>query len=598
MGWRRPELGFAVAMAFLQGTTAVAAALSFDRLYVDLDYGGNGRPGWVRAGDMDNDGDLDIVAGGGYALYVYESEPATNSWTRHGNLDGTQGIGANGGVVFDVDADGDLDVVCAQYKDDLGWWENPGPPLTSTAWQFHVLSNESRYLHDLIVADLDQDGTVEEFVANLNAGYWNASITLKWFRPGADPTALWESHTIEPNRSEGAPHGHAGMDVGDVDDDGNVDLAYSNGWYEAPDDPAGSWTWREVSQIYGISNALLRDMDGDDDLDLVVSAGHHGSGVFWLRAPDDPVNGSWSQQTVDSEVHHPECLAVLDLDEDEDLDIVSCDLFFGEAPGEPGWDEEVHNIYVFEKVGTSASWNEQNIAPDSYPSHLLQMVDMNLDGKMDIISEATGTSVVSYYENMTPGLGCIDDIHEPDDSCGDAPLVALAESYAHLHCDEDWVLVDTIGGATYEAMTYGLEGGADTALELYDPGCGAFVTSDDDSGPGLGSLLTWTALSAGQYALRSIEVGGYGNGLGYDLRLECILDCGVCSAPDDLELANDTVTTSVTYEACNSISAGTAYVVDAPGELTLRAGNRIVLEKGFSVLGGGTLVLEIDRTLR
>jgi hypothetical protein len=86
--------------------------------------------------------------------------------------------------------------------------------------------------------------------------------------------------------------------------------------------------------------------------------------------------------------------------------------------------------------------------------------------------------------------------------------------------------------------------------------------------------------------------------MGYDLRIECILDCGVCSSPDDLELANDTVTTSVTYEACNSITAGAAYIVDAPGELTLRAGNRIVLEKDFSVLVGGTLVLEIDRTLR
>ena len=30
----------------------VRAQVSFDRTYVDLAYGGNGRPGWVRPGDM------------------------------------------------------------------------------------------------------------------------------------------------------------------------------------------------------------------------------------------------------------------------------------------------------------------------------------------------------------------------------------------------------------------------------------------------------------------------------------------------------------------------------------------------------------------
>ena len=31
---------------------------NFSREYIDTNYGGNGKPGWVRAGDMDLDGDL------------------------------------------------------------------------------------------------------------------------------------------------------------------------------------------------------------------------------------------------------------------------------------------------------------------------------------------------------------------------------------------------------------------------------------------------------------------------------------------------------------------------------------------------------------
>lgn len=381
----------------------------FHRRYIDLDYGGNGKPGWVRAGDIDLDGDRDLVAGGGYALFVYENGGEADGWQRYGSLDGTNQIGANGAELFDVDGDDDLDVVSALYNSNLGWWENPGPPLSDAPWAFHVLSTESRYLHDLIRVDLDGDQVAEEFIANLNAGYWSANITIKWYRPGADPTSAWEQHTIEANRSEGAPHGHAGLDVADIDGDGDRDLAYANGWYEGPTDPTGSWTWHQVTTEYGISNVLARDMDEDDDLDLVMGAGHHGEGVFWYEQPDGSPFGAWAEHEIDAQVHHPECLQSVDLVSDGDVDILTCDLFFGEDPGEPNWNEEVHSIYLFENLPGDDSWQESVLSPNSYPSHQLQIDDVNQDGIWDVISESAGTSVISYYENaMKSGYFTLD----------------------------------------------------------------------------------------------------------------------------------------------------------------------------------------------
>jgi len=371
----------------------------FNRYYVDQDYGVSGGPGFVRAGDMDGDGDLDIPAGGGRYMCVYENDgdPARPNWTKHGTLDGTGEDGGNGACVFDVDSDGHLDIAFAKYYGDLGWWKNPGGPLSSDPWEFFRLAGTTYYLHDFMLADLDRDGTARECIANLNSGYWNCDIQVIWYTPSASPTELWESHVVEPGRNEGSPHCHAGLDTGDVDQDGFLDIAFSNGWYEAPDETTGSWAWHEVTTIYGISNTLLRDMDSDGDLDMIVSAGHHGQGVYLLFCPSDPIGETWIESSVDDAVVHPEGLAALDLDGDGDIDIVSCDLDFDR------WSQEVHHVYVYENTGTpfSPSWRKQDVSGGSYASHKLQMVDMNEDGRMDIISEGCGYGVVSYYENMT-----------------------------------------------------------------------------------------------------------------------------------------------------------------------------------------------------
>lgn len=395
---------------------------SFNKSYPDTNYGASGKPGWARAGDMDNDGDVDIVVGGGRGLFIYKNNGSAGGWQRYGNLDSTNEMGSNGAVLYDVDKDGNLDVVTAQYYSNLGWWENPGGALSNDAWTFHVFRSESYYLHDIIVVDLDKDGKVEEFVTVLNKDYWSADSKLMWFRPGANPTELWESHVIETGRRETA-HGHSGLDVGDIDKDGHLDVGFSNGWYEAPDNPTSSpWIWRQVSDVYGISNTLLEDMNGDNRLDLVMSGGHHGQGVFWYENDGSPKSGAWKRHNITpvsgditqrhvysasapDHVHHPECLGLEDMDGDGDTDVVTCDLYFGEDPGEPGWNEEKANVYIFENKGGSLAWTKHNIVPNSYPSHLLQLVDINNDGKLDIIGEGSGNGNVNYFENRSSGAG-------------------------------------------------------------------------------------------------------------------------------------------------------------------------------------------------
>ncbi len=428
-----PVLQFHLTMMMAMVLPALSSQLgAIDFVFTDLNSS-PGNVGWVLAGDMDNDGDLDLVAGGGNHLQVYENDGFASGWQRFGNLDITQSIGANGAVLFDVDGDNDLDVISAKYNNDIGWWENPLEQfgeLANGIWPFHMIDTTlDAYMHDILVADLDGDGVAAEFVMNTGRnGYWNTFIIVKWYRPGPDPTAPWESHIIENGgdglgRYEELPHCHAGIDVGDIDGDNNLDFVFSNGWYEAPDDPTSTWIWHEVTQHYGISNTLAVDMDGDQDLDLLMSAGHHGVGVLWMENVDATA-GQWAEHIVDPIVEHPEGLAVQDLDGDGHLEILASELFF------EFWTQLVHNLYLYEDDSGSGTWSKVNLVPNGRNSHLFQLADINEDCNIDIIHQTAGDFWVVYMENISNLTPCEQEFRRGD--CNVDGTVNIADAIFNL----------------------------------------------------------------------------------------------------------------------------------------------------------------------
>jgi hypothetical protein len=66
-----------------------------------------------------------------------------------------------------------------------------------------------------------------------------------------------------------------------------------------------------------------------------------------------------------------------------------------------------------------------------------------------------------------------------------------------------------------------------------------------------------------------------------------------CTINFDYTLQSHTITTAETYEACRTITAGPDVTVASTGNLTLRTGESITLDNGFSVESGGRFTAEI-----
>jgi hypothetical protein len=346
--------------------------------------------------DLNGDRRLDIVSGESW----YEAPAWTKRPIREINFNG-QYIDNFADVPIDVDGDGAVDVVQFGYfSTNFVWLKNPG--RRGGAWRATEIDAGFPTEFALLV-DLDNDGRARELLPQFD----RPNAPLNWY---SLQDGGWTKHAVS-DRS----YGH-GIGAGDINGDGRADILTPRGWFESPTDVrAGSWTLHDTDWFqhpiapsgsargrgaapaaappaaqFGFMHVL--DVNGDGRRDVLTSMAHD-YGVCWFEQNAD---GTWTQRVIDNTWSQAHASALVDLNGDGQLDLVTGKRYLAHNGSDPG-EREPMGLYWYEfrrpstgaqGGGTSVVWTRHIV---DYGGRMgggmqIDVKDIDADGDLDIVS--------------------------------------------------------------------------------------------------------------------------------------------------------------------------------------------------------------------
>jgi hypothetical protein len=174
----------------------------------------------VAWGDWDNDTDLDLALGS----KVFENHVGDLVLNSIRGWDGR--IDATSVAWGDVDGDGDLDLALGTTRENRVY-ENVDGNLLFNPRQGHGWeSRDLKQTTDLAWGDVDGDKDLDLAVSNSADWKFQANQVFENVNGQLSSHAAWE--TAEPDVSEESLMRSQGLALGDMDNDGDLDLAFAN----------------------------------------------------------------------------------------------------------------------------------------------------------------------------------------------------------------------------------------------------------------------------------------------------------------------------------------------------------------------------------
>ena len=279
----------------------------------------------------------------------------------------------------DIDKDGDVDIA-ANGSNKVQWYENN---LPDTNWTPHIIDNNFVGTVGIAIVDIDGDSKLD-VVAN---GY--GSQQIRWYKNEGGTPISWRKYIIEDYIN-----GAAGLDVADVDADGDIDVvdAGTSGnrlaWYEN-NLPDTNWTPHIIDNLLGANNPIFGDIDSDDDPD-VVAVGITANDVRWYENNLNLQDTIWTPHMIDGSLPGAFGVLIADIDGDDTLDVV--------ATGSLS-----DNVVWYKNEDAGQTWNKYVIYPDYFDgARIVNDGDIDGDGDLDVVATANISDDVVWFENNLP----------------------------------------------------------------------------------------------------------------------------------------------------------------------------------------------------
>ena len=349
--------------------------------------------------DLDGDGRPEYIVGQRFGAIYWYKYHAPDNWTEH--IVGYDSPSDVGCIALDVAGDGRLDVIAGGV-----WYRNSGD--ASQSYERHVFDADLEAVHDIVAADIDGDGRPEIITMS-------DKNDLRWYKIPADPSGPWRHQVI-------GPAVHAGVAVGDLDGDGDLDIVRTNVWFENVNGDGTRWQVRPIGPntyppedfrprfAFDGTRAVVCDMNGNGRNDIVFCDAEIPGGRVWWMENLDGVGHYWRRHEI-CEPTKPRrgalhSLHVGDLDGDGDLDVFSCEMEFVRGEGQP-------RFYIWENLdGAGGAWREHVIFDGNLGGHEAVVGDVTGNGLPDIIAKPwqphpqnalDGRMFILFLENLGSG---------------------------------------------------------------------------------------------------------------------------------------------------------------------------------------------------
>ncbi|MEM1339654.1 MAG: VCBS repeat-containing protein [Bacteroidota bacterium] len=333
--------------------------------------------------DLNGDGitDLLFIDNNGYGgqLGYYHGQKEKGLWEKT-IIDLPEEFAMGDIEAADMDNDGDMDIVAAHHSgeweaassaSDLFWYENPG-------WEAHAIGQAPNFIKDLSITDFNMDGKND--IATVS--FETSSIRI-FQQHSANYWELVKEYVNYGNL-------HEGMDVGDINGDGFPDIVAQGHIFHSPGKDLQSpwetdtidvkWNTQTGDWSRNGTKVFLRDLDGDGKSEVFIS---HSERAGYPVSFYKNVEGTWQEHIIANSIPACHTLQVFDFDQDGDYDVLTG---VNKSRAE-GLEFNTFPITIFLANANYTEWQPLVLAQDGIYNG--QAADFDNDGDLDIFRYQT-----------------------------------------------------------------------------------------------------------------------------------------------------------------------------------------------------------------